>query len=132
MPGQLDTVFRPLAERLIEQFGMSMTYIQLAESFDATTGKVTTTETQHSVIGTPPVPLSKRLASGESYRAVLGEVFDTVEAGDLITTLKAQNLGFTPALGDRLVYNNSTWQVVRVDPTYSGELPAVFTVQIRQ
>lgn len=132
MPGQLDTVFRPLAERLIEQFGMSMTYIQVAESFDATTGKVTTTETQHSVVGTPPVPLSKRLASGESYRAVLGEVFDTVEAGDLITTLKAQNLGFTPALGDRLVYNNATWQVVRVDPTYSGELPAVFTVQIRQ
>jgi hypothetical protein len=132
MPGQLDTVFRPLAERLIEQFGMSMTYIQVAESFDATTGKVTATETQHSVVGTPPVPLSKRLASGESYRAVLGEVFDTVEAGDLITTIKAQNLGFTPALGDRLVYNDSTWQVVRVDPTYSGELPAAFTVQIRQ
>ena len=132
MPGQLDSIFRPLAENLIERFGMSMTYAKITETYNPSTGKATTVETEYAVIGTPPVPLSKRLASGESYRAVLGEVFDTVEAGDLITTLKAQNLPFTPELGDRLTYRGSKWQVVRVDPTYSGELPATYTVQIRQ
>ena len=132
MPGQLDAILRPVAERLIETFGGPLQYIRTTETFDASTGKTSQSETTVSVIGTPPEPLSKRLASGESYRAVLGEVFDTVEAGDLITTVKGLNLGFVPQLGDKVVFNGTTWQIVRIDPLYSGALPAAYTLQIRQ
>lgn len=132
MPGLLDSIMRPVAERLIESFGGAITYIQTAETYDAATGKTTTTETTYSVISTPPVPLSKRLASGQDYRAVYGEVFDTVQAGDLITTIKALNLPFVPVIGDQILFNNERWQIVRIDPLYSGELAAAYTIQIRQ
>lgn len=132
MPGQLDNILRPVAASLITAFGATLTYIRTSETFDAETGKSTVTETSLSVVGTPPVPLSKRLASGESFRAVLGEVFDVVEAGDLITTIKALGLGFEPVIGDLIIFNGVRWQIVRIDPLYSGELPAAFTLQIRQ
>lgn len=132
MPGLLDGIMRNTAERLIESFGGPITYIQTTETFDASVGKTTQTEVAVTVISTPPVPLSKRLASGQDYRAVYGEVFDTVQAGDLITTLKAQNLGFVPAIGDKIIFNGSRWQIVRVDPLYSGALAAAYTVQMRQ
>lgn len=132
MPGQLDSIMRATAERLIEGFGGPITYIQTAETYDAATGKTTTTETNFSVISTPPVPLSKRLASGQDYRAIYGEVFDTVQAGDLITQMKALNLPFIPAIGDQIIFNGSRWQIVRVDPLYSGALAAAYTVQMRQ
>jgi hypothetical protein len=96
------------------------------------TGKTVVTEVSTSIVGTPPVPLSKRLASGESFRAVLGETFDTVEAGDLITTVKALGLGFVPVIGDKINFNASVWQIVRIDPLYSGALAAAYVVQMRQ
>jgi hypothetical protein len=132
MPGQLDSVLRPVAANLIEQFGMGMTYIRTTEAFNAVTGKTVVTEVSTSIVGTPPVPLSKRLASGESFRAVLGETFDTVEAGDLITTVKALGLGFVPVIGDKINFNASVWQIVRIDPLYSGALAAAYVVQMRQ
>ncbi|MDH3377780.1 MAG: hypothetical protein OEQ39_12600 [Gammaproteobacteria bacterium] len=121
-----------MAERLIESFGGAILYIQVSESYDPVTGKTSQAETTHNVISTPPVPLSKRLASGQDFRAVYGEVFDTVQAGDLITTIKALNLGFVPEIGDKVVLNNERWQIVRIDPLYSGALAAAYTIQIRQ
>lgn len=132
MPGLLDNVMRPVAERLIESFGGPLTYIRTTETFDPDSGKTSQSEVESTVIGTPPVPLSKRLASGENFRAVYGEVFDTVQAGDLITTLKALNLGFTPVIGDKVIFQGTRWQIVRIDPLYSGALAAAYTIQMRQ
>lgn len=132
MPGQLDTVMRATAERLIEAFGGVIQYIRTTETFDAATGKITQTEATSAVVSTPPVPLSKRQASGQAYRNVAGEIFDTVQAGDLVTSIKALNLGFVPAIGDKVIFDGERWQIIRIDPTYSGELAAMYTLQIRQ
>lgn len=126
MPGALDSVLRPVAEKLIEQFGGPATYRVVSESFSATTGVVTATETAYSVIMTPPEPfIQARYAAGLGAEAA-------VQVGDMRALVKGQNLGFTPSLGDRVTYTGTDWQVVGVTPLYSGALPAAYELRLRQ
>ena len=121
MVGQLDSVMRPVAERLIEQFGGPMVYSRITETFDATSGKTSQSAATFNVIGTPPAPYNQSRVDGT-----------VVQVGDLKTLLKALNLGFTPAIGDKVDFNSTVWQVVGVRPIYSGALPAAFELQLRQ
>jgi len=121
MPGLLDGVMLPLAENLIESFGGAITYTQTSETFSATTGKTTVMETNHSVIMTPPAPYNVNRIDGS-----------VVQVGDLEAMLKAQNLGFVPAAGDKVTFNGTDWQVVGVKPLFSGALAAAYTIQLRQ
>ena len=121
MPGQLDSVLRPVAERLIEQFGGAIQYRQVTRAYSASTGKTTESETALSVIGTPPEPYNESRIDGT-----------VVQVGDISTLIKALNLGFTPEVGDKVTFNAETWQVVGVTPIYSGALPAAYELQLRQ
>lgn len=121
MPGALDSTLRNVAEQLIERFGGAGTYRRVVETFSAATGQVSKTETLHSVISTPPEPYNQNRIDG-----------DVVQVGDLRTMLKAQNLGFVPSVGDLFTFNGTTWQVVRVEPLYSGAQAAAYEIQLRQ
>ena len=121
MPGQLDNVLRPVAERLIEQFGGPLVYRRVSRAFDASSGKTTQTETVVNVIGTPPEPYNERRLDGT-----------TIQVGDITSSIKALNLGFTPEVGDKVTFDSALWQVVGVTPVYSGALPALYELQLRQ
>jgi len=121
MPGQLDSVLRPVAERLIENFGIPITYRRLTKTFSAATGKNTTTETLFSTISSPPEPVNNQRIDGTA-----------IQVGDMLTLLKSLNLGFTPSIGDRVTIGADLWQVVGVTPLYSGALVAAYELQLRQ
>ena len=121
MTGALDNIMRPLAQDLIEKFGGSVSYFQTTETYDATTGKTSQTETERTVVITPPQPYNQNRINDT-----------TIQVGDLETMVKALNLGFTPAIGDKVLFDGSRWQVVSVMPLYSGALAAAYTLQLRQ
>lgn len=121
MPGQLDSSLRQAAERLIDAFGGTISYLRTTESFSADTGKTTQTETAFSTVASPPEPFKQNRANTS-----------VVQVGDMKILLKALNLPFTPVIGDKLIHAGVRWQVVGVMPLYSGELPAVYEIQLRQ
>lgn len=121
MPGQLDSIMRPVAERLIEQFGGPMVYSRTTESFDVGSGIASQSAATFNVIGTPPSPYKQNRIDGT-----------VIQIGDLETLVKALNLGFEPAIGDKVNFNSTEWQVVGVMPIFSGALPAAYRLQLRQ
>jgi len=121
MPGKLDSVLVPLANKLVNDFGKTVTYKQRVSSYDATTGKTTFTETESSAIITPPEPYRQNRIDGT-----------TIQAGDAVANIAGSSISFVPAISDRIDLNGSDWQVVRVNPVFSGEEVAIYELQLRQ
>jgi len=121
MPGQLDSSLRKVAESLINAFGATISYRRTTETFSADTGKISQSETAYSTVSSPPEPFRQNRVDG-----------DVVQVGDMKVLLKALNLPFTPTIGDHVTIAGTSWQVVGVFPLYSGELPAVYEIQLRQ
>ena len=121
MPGKLDGVMVPLAKKLIGDFGKTVTYKQLSSSYDASTGKTTSAETASSAVIAPPAPYRQNRIDGS-----------TIQNGDVTSSVAASAIAFVPAIGDRVDLNAVDWQVVGVNPVFSGELVALYELQLRQ
>lgn len=121
MPGALDSVFRPLAVQLINAFGTTATWIKTAETFSATTGQTTRTETTYSVVVSPPEPYDTRRVDGS-----------VIQVGDATCLLQGAALSFTPEIGDLITILSTRWQVIGVNPIVSGEQIAAYELQLRQ
>ncbi len=118
----LDALFPGLAARLIERFGATASLETVAKTDDLATGKVTESVSANSVKITPPEPFSVGLIDGT-----------LIEAGDMTTLVAAQGLSAAPVGNrDRLVFANEAWQIVTVDPIYSGDSVAAYRVQLRR
>lgn len=120
----LDAKIRPLAERLIENYGKELLLVSRVEgTFDPETGAVTATD---------PAAVSIRgIVQAVDLHRVNGV---NVLADDLVVLL-AGTLETAPAVGDLLYLGSSTsdrrTQVVAVRPIYSGELVAAYEVICR-
>lgn len=120
--GILDNPLRGVAKTLHQKFGKAITYRRLsASAYNITTGKVAQT------------------ASDETITAVIAafdsrEVGGTVQAGDLRVTVAATDGGLTaaPALKDRIVIDSTSYEIIRVTPTYSGDQVALYELQVRR
>ena len=121
MAGKLDGVMVPLAKNLIADFGGPVVYARVTETFDADTGKTTQSETTSSPSITPPEPYKTGRIDN-----------DVVQMGDMKTLIADSGLGFVPAIGDNLQYSGVEWQIVGVNPVYSGQLPAMYELQLRR
>lgn len=121
MPGQLDTIFRDLAPKLIGDFGSSATWKSTSEAYSAATGKTTVTETDYSIVISPPEPYNNRMIDGE-----------VIQVGDAQCLLQGKGLAFTPAIADVVLHKTVRWKVVGLNPIYSGELIAAYEVQLRK
>lgn len=118
----LDTVFPGLAARLIDQFGATASLEMVSKTDDLVTGKVTESISAKNVRITPPEPFSVGLIDGT-----------LVEAGDMSTLVAAEGLAASPVANrDRLVFADEAWQIVSIDPIYSGELAAAYRLQLRR
>lgn len=121
MPGKLDSVMVPLANALIGDFGKTVSYKQRASSYDAASGKTTFTETVTSAIIAPPEPYKQSRVDGS-----------VVQMGDVMTAIAGSAISFVPEISDRVLLNDVDWQVVGVNPVFSGELVAMYELQLRQ
>lgn len=121
MPGKLDSVMVPLANQLIGDFGKTVSYKQRASSYDPSTGKTSFTETETSAIIAPPEPYKQNRIDGT-----------VIQQGDVMTSIAGSSISFVPEISDRVLMNGVDWQVVGVNPVFSGELVALYELQLRQ
>lgn len=121
MPGKLDSVMVPLANKLIGDFGLTVTYKQVTTSFDVSTGKTTDTEATSSAVVAPPEPYKQNRIDGT-----------TIRNGDIMTAIAQSAIAFTPAINDRVTLNGVDWEVIAVNPVFSGEQVAMYELQLRQ
>lgn len=114
--GVLDRPLRRVASSLVSTFGASIVYRAVTRgTYNTETGKRETTTTDYSV------------------RAVVGRVrqdlFGTViKAGDWRVQIAALSLPVTPSTNDVMVVNGESLRIMQIDPVYSGDQVATYTV----
>lgn len=123
MTTSLDDKLVPKALTLVNKFGKDVVFVVLeTEEYDPETGKVTeggeTSETQKV---SPPAKYDRRYIND-----------DTIQEGDTIIGLPAKNLTFTPKNGMVVKFDDTTWRIVSMNPLYTGELIALYELQLRQ
>ena len=109
---KITETFLPVAEELIDEvFPTDIVYKQVgAPTYDPATGDVTESVTDHDIkAGVLSRGRSEQGGVGESYELRLWIHHGTSGLEDLPTT------------SDQVVYDDTTWSVVEIDPTYSSE-----------
>jgi hypothetical protein len=116
-----DTTARATAERLIRNFGKSVTLLRVTRVYDPATGKATETVEELAVKVSPPERFRETLIDGT-----------LVKAGDLKAHLPAKGLDVVPEPArDRILIDGKSWSLLRVDPVMSGEQTAFYTLHLR-
>ena len=117
----LDDRLRPAAAQLIERAGKAMTLKQVATSaYDPATGVVTETTGDTALRGVLEDYTVERIDGG------------LIRQGDRQVTLAAEPITVEPAPGDSLVIDGVAHTVITVSATYSGDLPALYRLQVRK
>jgi len=120
MTGALDSRARATAERMIAAYGKAMTLRrQVAGTYDATTGAAAVTNTDYAVVGVLGAPSKTMLDT------------NAAQSSDMGVLLAASALTVVPLVGDDLVADGVTWEIIAVRATYSGELVAVYEALAR-
>lgn len=119
---RLDDKLRLTAKSQISKFGKSVTYTSVTRTRNDTTGETEETSTVHSeILATPPASYAISLQDGSG-----------IQQGDVRMSFAALDLPFTPTTKDRVTFDTLVWRVIRITPIYSGELQALWTLQLRQ
>lgn len=118
----LDKTARLTAQRLIRKFGKTATLQRTTRTNDVATGKTTDKITTAAVKVSPP----------EAFRA--DQIDGTlVHQGDAMVNLAARGLTITPTPEtDAMLLDSVIWRVVAVETVWSGDLPALFKLQLRK
>lgn len=125
-----DVDMRETASELIGEFGCAITWTNIT-AVAASPSNGTATETSHDYTVT--------VIRGE-YDPATGRTGSQWSAGDLapegyrqvtLAALDAADAGFTPTTRDRVTIDGAVWQVVALQVVQPGELPIVFTAQLR-
>lgn len=121
MAGALDTLV-PKALALVNRLGKTVAFkVPASQTYNPATGVVTETgSTDVSAVVTPPSAYHVRLVDG-----------DMIRQGDVKVSVPASGLSFTPVPGQKVVIDSKTWHVVAVRPVYTGELIALYELQLR-
>ena len=118
----LDATFRDLAKNLIADKGKVVTVVRETRTFVPATGKNTTVVTNYSAKISPPAPFNQNRINDT-----------TIIQGDMSCLLAAKGFAITPtARTDKMLFDGTTWQIVAVNPIYSGEQVAAWELQLRQ
>lgn len=119
---RLDDTLVPKTKAILDDLGKSMI---LAVKDDGTynpdgsvTGQVESTQT---VAASPPIEYSSRLVDG-----------DAIRQGDVQVFIAAQGLTLTPAEKMSVTFDGQVWRAVGVKPVYSGDLIALWDLQLRR
>lgn len=125
MTGALDTAARNTASRLLAKFGKALTLTRATPgTYDIPSGKTTgDTTASYTVNG---------YVDGSSTR-YLGLKYgpDLIKGGEIEITIPALNLAIVPTEGDQIAVGSQKFIVLKVGPTYSGELVATYALLVR-
>jgi hypothetical protein len=117
----LDVKARNTADTLLNKFGKLITLTSIAEgSYDPATGDMsanTTTNTTHTAI--------IKDFNGVDF------ISGVIQSGDRKVTIAALN-ATTPQPSDKITIDSEVYQVVSVRHIWSGELPALYEMQVRK
>lgn len=119
----LDDKMIPKIFAIIERYGKSVTFtVEAVQSYNPATGETTAaTPVTHTRKVTPPTAYEQRFVDGE-----------TIRAGDMKVFVAAQGLAFVPALDQRVTIDSVAWRIMAVGPIYTGELVALYELQLRK
>lgn len=127
-----DKIFPPLAYSLLSGAGRDITYSRKSQGvYDMVTRQqVTTTSLSMSVKGlfvTPEEDAFGGIASRSSPALAVEVTRHVIIAGKPFA-----DAGVEPQIGDELrtLTDSTDWKVMKVTPTYSGELVAIYTLEI--
>lgn len=120
----LDTKFRSLATELINKYGKSITLTSVTTgTYNPATGSVTNTTSAVTV---------KAIVEDYNYRdSGVGFTEGLIKIGDKKFTVAAIDLSVAPKPGDTITLGSSTYSVIRVIETWSGEQIASYEIQGR-
>ena len=111
-----------------EEFGIPATWVSITRALDVSGGKTTPTTVTRAVSIAPPGRVSEALIDGT-----------TILATDLVTSMAAKGLGFTPTLNDRLRLVDDdgntqeyTVSALGLDRLQPGPLSAAYTIRLRK
>lgn len=117
----LDTNLLPAILSLLDRLGKTVTVHDVPGAVNVSTGRVSGTPDSWSVKVTPPAPVKQSLVDG-----------DVVQTRDAAMLVAAQDIVFTPTIGQRVVVDSLSYKVVKVIPLYSGELICAYRLIARQ
>lgn len=125
MPTLLDKIARPLATRMLRQFGSDIVLTKVVQGAYVP-GNSVAPQVEQSYEVKALVEDYNLVDSGTGFAAGL------IEMGDKKVTLAAEPLSFDPSAGDTITVSNIKYTVIRVLTTYSGEQKALFEIQARK
>ena len=117
----LDATARPLALKLIEKFGATITYtVVTAGAYDPATSTAT--------------PTTANLTVKAVVETFSGTVFfsDLIVAGDKKLTVPASSFSAEPKPGDKVTLDAVVYTVIACKPIFSGALAAVYEIAARK
>ncbi len=121
MTTTLDTKLISKVKTLVEKYGTNAVFTANAGDYDPTTGTVDSDTATHTAKVTPPQQYKQHLIDG-----------DVIRIGDAQVYLPAQDLTFTPAIGIMVSVAGSSWQIMNVNPIYTGDNVALYELQLRK
>tara|TARA_R100000152_G_C6759123_1_gene183034 strand:- start:595 stop:963 length:369 start_codon:yes stop_codon:yes gene_type:complete len=119
----IDTKLLAEVYTIAETYGKSVVFtVPGSSTYAPSTGKVTEgSVVTHTVNVTPPEQYDRRYVDGE-----------LVQARDVQVILPAKNLAFTPDLGMKVTFDSEAFDIVSLNPLYSGTSICAYEVQLRQ
>jgi hypothetical protein len=118
----LDRRLVPKVQALIAKYGKTVTVtVPGLRSYSVADGTVCAAgDTDYSVKITPPTPWTMAPLPGSS-----------VQSGDMSAYVAASGLEFTPDAGMVLTDGGQAWTVMAVGRIYTGDLVAMYLLQLR-
>lgn len=124
----LDDRLIPRTLALIEKYGKLMTFaLPDGGTYDPTSGAITgdssssSSSYSYSQKATPPEAYVEDMIDGEN-----------VYKGDMRVWLPAHQLAFEPQVNMTVTIDATVWNVMNVEPVYTGERIAMYGLQLRK
>lgn len=119
MATEFDVKMSALSTKLINKFGKQITYIQNDNTINPITGDNTVSESSFNILMAPP-----------SVVDISNVDESVVQAGDVIGIIDG-DVNFSPKNQDIVLLDGVRYHCVSVQPTYSGELIAIYNLVLR-
>lgn len=118
----LDDRLVPKTKEILDRLGKSMDLAVKDEGTYNANGSVTgQTESTQTVTASPPIEYTSRLIDG-----------DVIKLGDVQVFVAALGLTLTPAEKMKVTFDGEDWRAVTVKKIYSGDLIALWELQLRR
>lgn len=115
----LDTELAADITEVLNELGRDTAYTQRVKTFNSGSGTVTVVETDYTVRTSPPYKAEEKWADGK-----------VVHHGQTRMLLGANGLAFTPNMGDRVVVDNTKYDVLAVESISYKDALAAFVLTL--